>query len=76
MPRVQNEDCSSDSELADSRIDPFERRTDADFDYPTPQDSGSDNDDASPSQYRKSMAEQSANESSDEEAEMEKQAQC
>jgi hypothetical protein len=73
MPRVQNEACSSDSELADSRIDPFEQQTDADFDYPTPQDSGSDNDDASPSQYRKSMAEQSADESSDEQAEMEQQ---
>ncbi len=71
MPRAQNEDCSSDSELADSRIDPFERQTDADFDYSTPQDSGSDNDDASPSQYRKSMAELSAEESSDEQAEME-----
>ncbi len=73
MPRVQNEDCSSDSVLADSRIDPFDRQTDADFDFPTPQDSGSENDDASPSQYRKSMAEQSADESSDEPAEMEEQ---
>ncbi len=73
MQRVQNKDCSSDSELADSRIDPFERRTDADFDYPTPQDSGSVNDDASPSQYRKSMAEQSADKSSYEQAEMEDQ---
>jgi hypothetical protein len=71
MPLVENEDCSSDSELADSRIDPFVRQMDADFDYPTPQDSGSDIDDDSPSQYQKSMAVQPADESSNEEAEME-----
>jgi hypothetical protein len=73
MLRVRNEDCSSDSELADSKIDPFERQTDADFDYLTPKDSGCDIDYASPSQYRKSMAEQPADKSSDEEVEMEEQ---
>ncbi len=64
MQCVQDEDYPSDLELADSRIDPFERQTDANFDYPTPQDSGSDIDDASPSQYQKAMAEQSADERS------------
>jgi hypothetical protein len=73
MQRVKNEDYSSYSELQDSGIDPFERQSDADFDYPTPQDSVSNINDASPSQYRKSMAEQSADESSDEQAEMDEQ---
>ena len=57
MPRRFREDFTSDSELADSNEDPFERETSADFDHTTPV-SGSDNEEPSPSQYRKEMAEE------------------
>ena len=42
MPRRHREEFTSDSELADSNDDPFERQSDADFDYTT-RESGSDN---------------------------------
>ena len=62
MPRRHREDCTSDSELADSNDDPFDQQTDADFDYTTPE-SGSDNDEPTQSQYRNEMAMQAADQS-------------
>ena len=70
MPRRHCEDFTSDSELADSNDDPFEGQTDADFDGTTPE-SGSDNEEHSPSQYRKEMAEDPADESIDQKLERE-----
>ena len=65
MPRRHCEDFTSDSELADSIDDPFERQTDTDIDCPTP-GSGSDYGEPSPSQYQNEMAIQAADESNDE----------
>ena len=70
MPRRFREDCTSDSELADSDEDPFERETSADFDHTTPV-SGSDNEEPSPSQYRKEMAEEPCDQSIDQKSDRE-----
>ena len=75
MPRRHRKDCTSDSELADSNDDPFERQSGADFNYTTPE-SGSENDERSPSQYRKQMTEELADESIDEQQEMEEEEEC
>ena len=64
MPRRHRDDCTSDSELADSNDDPFERETDADCDYTTPE-SGCDNEEPSQSQYQNAMAMQAADQSND-----------
>ena len=70
MPRRYREDFTSDSELADSNEDPFERETSADFDCTSP-GSGSDNEEPSPSQYRKAMAEEPCDQSIDQKSERE-----
>jgi hypothetical protein len=70
MPRVRNEDCTSDPEITDSNVDPFEEPADGDFEIPTPV-SCNDVEDTSPSQYQKSMAEQPTDESSEDGEKME-----
>ena len=75
MPRRFREDFSSDSELADSNEDSFDRETSADFDYATP-GSGSDNDEPSPSQYRKAMAEEPCDQSIDHKSDREETEEC
>ena len=59
MPRRFREDCTSDSELADSTIDPFEQQSETELDHPTPI-SLSDSDAPSPSLYRKERAKAAA----------------
>ena len=59
MPRRFREDFSSDSELADSTIDPFEQQSETELDHPTPI-SLSDSDAPSPSLYRKERAQAAA----------------
>ena len=75
MPRRHRDDCTSDSELADSNEDPFERETDADFDYTTPE-SGCDNKEPSQSRYRNSMAMQAADQSNDDQSERDEDEEC
>ena len=75
MPRRPREDCTSDSELADSIEDPFDRETESDFDHPT-QVSDSDNDEPSPSQYRNEMAMRAADESINDKSEREEDVEC
>ncbi len=62
MLRQQCKDFTSDTELADTNVDPFERQSEADFDYLTLVNC-SDIDDPSQSQYRKleDMAKEPAN---------------
>ena len=55
MPRRFREDCTSDSELADSTIDPFEQQSETELDHPTPI-SLSDSDAPSPILYRNERA--------------------
>ena len=75
MPCRHCEDFTSNSELADSTLDPFEQQSETELDNPTPV-SLSDNDEPSPSQYRKEMAMQSAEDSIDEKYEMVEQEEC
>ena len=76
MPRRHREDCTSDSELADSNDDPFEWQTDADFEYPTPVVSGIENGEPSLSQYRNEMAIHAADQSNSEKSEREEEEVC
>ena len=75
MPRRFREDFTSDSELADSYENPFDRETSADFDDTTPV-SDSDNEEPSPSQYRKEMAEEPSDQSIDQKSDREEDEEC
>ena len=62
MLRQYCEDFTSDSELADSNVDPFEEQSETESGNPIPV-SLSDNDEPSPLQYRKERSEAAAYES-------------
>ena len=61
MPRRHRKDFTSDSESGDSKVDPFEEHPEREFICPTPV-SCSDIEEPSPSQYRKEMAMEEADE--------------
>jgi hypothetical protein len=69
MPRRLCQDFRSDSELAVSNVDPFERQSGGDFDDPTPVSDG-DIDEPSPSQLRNEMTKKPSDDSFDEQSEM------
>ena len=64
MQRRYCEDFTSDSELADSNVDPFEEQSETESGNPIPV-SLSVNDEPSPRQYRKERFEAAADESID-----------
>ena len=75
MPRRFREDFTSDSELADSTIDPFEQQSETELDHPTPI-SLSDSDAPSPSLYRKERAKAAAAPPIDQKSEKEESDDC
>ncbi len=68
MPRRYCEDFTSDTELADSNVNPFEEQSETESGHPIPV-SLSDNDEPSPRQYQKKRSE--ADESIDAKSAME-----
>ena len=75
MPRRHCEDFTSDSELADSTIDPFEQQSETKLDIPT-HVSLSNSDAPSPSLYRKERAKSSAAPPNDQKSEKEDSEDC
>ncbi len=78
MPRRYCEYFTSDSELADSNVDPFEEQSETESgnpNYPIP-DSLSVDDEPSPRQYRKERSQAVANESIDAKSAMEEDKDC
>ena len=75
MPRQHCEDFTSDSELADSTIDPFEQQSETEVDIPTLVNL-SDSDAPSPSLYRKEMAKAAAAPPIDQKSEKEDSDDC
>ncbi len=75
MPRRYYEDVTSDSELADSNVDPFEEKSETESGNPIPV-SPSDNDEPSPRQYRKKRYKAAAYESIDAKSAMDEDEDC
>ena len=75
MPRRYCEDFTSDSELADSNVDPLKEQSETESGNPIPV-SLSVNDESSPRQYRKKRSEAAAYESIDAKLAMEEDEDC
>ena len=75
MPRRYCEDLTSDSELADSNVDPFEEQSETESGNPIPV-SLSVNDEPSPLQYRKVRSKAVADQSIDAKLAMEDDEDC
>ena len=72
MPRRHREDCTSDSELADSTIDPFEQQSETEVDIPTLVNLS----DSDARLYRKEMAKATAAPSNDRKSKKEDSDDC